>query len=205
MTRLGAAATLALSGILLLAGCGSDAGPTTAEEPTPTPSSTPAPTTSAPATPTTTASAPADPAPAGQEEAEAFRAFARDGSDLPPLADQVDLYLGNALTGFVTRAQARRPQAWGTCTELGEYAGRACPLSPLDVLTDHRAVAYVAAPDGRCLKTYGPVPPDLRKLNHVAVVPAPGSVDSCVDDFAVQLFSNDAGELVAVSLLLGEP
>jgi hypothetical protein len=212
MRPLGASVALALSGILLLAGCGSEAGPTTAEEPTPSPSSTPPPTASAPATlsatattPTATASAPAEPAPAGQEEAEALRAFARDGSDLPPLAAQVDLYLGNAFTGFVTRAQARRPQAWGTCTEVGEYAGRACPLSPLDVLTGHRAVAYVAAPDSRCLKTYGPVPPDLRKLTRVAIVPAPGSVDSCIDDFAVQLFSNDQGELVAVSLLMGEP
>lgn len=56
-----------------------------------------------------------------------------------------------------------------------------------------------------CPQTYGPVPPDLRKLDRVAIVPAPGSVDSCTDDFAVQLFMNADGDLAAVSLLMGEP
>ncbi|MDI6908730.1 hypothetical protein [Nocardioides sp.] len=88
---------------------------------------------------------------------------------------------------------------------MGEYAGRACPLSPVDVLTEHRAVAYVETSDSSCLQTYGPVPPDLRKLDRVAIVPAPGSVDSCTDDFAVQLFMNADGDLAAVSLLMGEP
>jgi hypothetical protein len=36
------------------------------------------------------------------------------------------------------------------------------------------------------------------------IVPAEG-FDSCSHDFAVQLFANDDGELVAVSLLQGEP
>lgn len=135
----------------------------------------------------------------------ALRAFARGGGDLPPLAAQVDLYLGNAFTGFVTRSRAGAARAWATCTEVGDYAGRACPLSPLDVLADHRQVAYVETPDSTCLQTYGPVPPDLRKLAHVTIVPAPGSVDSCIDDFAVQLFSDEDGALVAVSLLMGEP
>lgn len=210
MRPLGAALTVTLSALLSLTGCGSDDGPTTVEEPTSI-----SPTASSPATPnpapssepphSSESSSPAQPAVPGQRAAEAFRAFARGGSDLPPLADQVDLYLGNAFTGFVTRARAQQPKAWETCTEMGEYAGRACPLSPVEVLSGHRAVAYAATPDSRCLKTYGPVPPDLRTLAHVAIVPAPGSVDSCIDDFAVQLFSNDAGELVAVSLLLGEP
>lgn len=134
----------------------------------------------------------------------AFRDFAR-GGELPPMADQVDLYLGNAFTGFVTRQSAQDRPAWATCTELGHYAGISCPLSPLDVVKQHPPVEYLDAAKDRCLKTYGPIPPELRTLGRVVIVPAEGSVDSCIDDFAVQLFANDDGELVAVSLLLGEP
>jgi hypothetical protein len=208
MRPLGAAVAITLSGILLSA-CGSDTTPTAADDPTPgatptTPSPSPAESPSEPP-PSTTSSTPAEPSVPGQEAATALRSFARDEGELPPLAGQVDLYLGNAFTGFVTQKRAVDAKAWATCTEVGDYAARACPLSPLDVLAEHRRVTYVESPDSACLKTYGPVPPDLRKLAHVAIVPAPGSVDSCIDDFAVQLFSNADGELVAVSLLLGEP
>ena len=207
---LAAAVALTMSGPVLT-GCGSDDGSTIAEDPSSTPtaststSETPTPDPEASADPNVTSSAPAEPWLASEEQARALRGFARAGSPLPPLGDQVDLYLGNAFTGFVTRAWSQDPQAWATCTEVGDYAGRACPLSPLDALTEHRAVAYVEEPDSTCLQRYGPVPPDLRRLSHVAIVPAPGSVDSCIDDFAVQVFTNPDGELVAVSLLMGEP
>lgn len=210
---LAAAAALTLSGTVLT-GCGSDDAPTTAEDPatsfstssppaTSQPSDSPEP--SAPSEPPASSATPSGPAVPGQATATAFRTFARAGTGLPPVADQVDLYLGNAFTGFATRARASDPKAWRTCTETGEYAGRACPLSPLDVLAEHRAVTYVEKPDSTCLQTYGPVPPDLRKLDRVAIVPAPGSVDSCIDDFAVQVFTNSDGDLAAVSLLMGEP
>lgn len=213
MRPLGAAVAITLSGILLLSACGSDTAPTATDDSTPsatpsTPGPSPSESPSEPSSeppPSTTSSSPAEPSVPGQEAATALRAFAVDGGDLPPVAGQVDLYLGNAFTGFVTRKRAGDAKAWATCTEVGDYAGRACPLSPLDVLAEHHRVAYVGSPDSTCLKTYGPVPPDLRKLPHVAIVPAPGSVDSCIDDFAVQLFSNADGELVAVSLLMGEP
>lgn len=206
MSRLlAAAAALALLGTVT--GCGSDTSPSTANDPTPSsaPSTTPpsAPESSPP--PTTTSSASASPVVPAEATARALRSFARGGGERPPLAAQVDLYLGNAFTGVVARARAGDPKAWATCTEVGDYAGRACPLSPLDVLAGHRRVAYVDAPDSTCLQTYGPVPPDLRKLHQVAIVPAAGSVDSCIDDFAVQLFSDEDGALVAVSLLMGEP
>ncbi len=210
---LAAAAALTLSGTLLT-GCGSDDAPTTAEDPaSTTPPTTPSaasatpdpPDPSEPSEPPASSAPPSGPAVPGQATAMALREFARAGTGLPPVADQVDLYLGNAFTGFATRARASDPKAWRTCTEMGEYAGRACPLSPLDVLAGHRAVAYVEIADSTCLQTYGPVPPDLRKLDRVAIVPAPGSVDSCIDDFAVQLFTTPEGDLAAVSLLMGEP
>jgi hypothetical protein len=196
-TRSSAAATvrgvwtplLALAAVLALAtGCGSQ------DVPTARPTASPA------ATPTATASSSTPPADLGR----AFRHFAR-GGPLPPLADQVDLYLGNASTGVLTRQQARRRTAWATCTELGSYAAATCPLSPLTPLRRQAAVSYAAKPQGLCLATYGPVPPDLRELTSTVVVPRPGSIDTCAKNFAVQLFADDDGRLVAVSTLLGEP
>ncbi|MGB0099746.1 MAG: hypothetical protein WBP61_05640 [Nocardioides sp.] len=135
--------------------------------------------------------------------ARAFRAFAR-GGDPPPVTDQVDLYLGNAFTGFVARQRAGQRAAWATCTETGGYAGHTCPLSPLVALRHHGDVAYAERPQGSCLPTYGPLPPGLTKLDRVVIVPADGSTQTCAQNFAVQLFVED-GRLVAVSTLLGEP
>jgi hypothetical protein len=137
--------------------------------------------------------------------AEAFRDFALGRGPLPPMGSEVDLYLGNAFTGFVTEQTADHAAAWATCTETGSYAARSCPISPLDVLLQHRAVEYVDAPDGLCMPTYGPLPPDLRALERTVIVPAKGSVSSCIQNFAVQVLSDQQGELVAVSVLLGEP
>lgn len=134
----------------------------------------------------------------------AFLDFARAG-DVPPMGQQVGLYLGNALTGVVTPGLAADLPAWATCTELGDYAERACPISPVRVLKQHRKVDYTHAASSDCLKTYGPIPKPLRKLDRVVVVPAKGTVDGCVDDFAVQLFTNEEDQLVAVSTLLGGP
>jgi hypothetical protein len=172
-----------------------------------TPGTTPStPAQASVATPATTSSTPsvtpseARPADIGR----AFRAFAR-GGDLPTIGDRVDLYLGNAFTGVVSTRQAEDRRAWATCTETGSYAGATCPLSPLDVLRKHARVAYAAKPRGECLASYGPLPPDLRRLERTTIVPAAGSIGTCLENFAVQLLTDDEGRLVAVSTLLGEP
>ena len=179
---------LALAALQALAtGCGDDPVPTTDPRHSPQP---------APTVETST--------PPTSEIGRAFRAFAR-GSDLPEVAGEVQLYLGNALTGVLTRRQAADRRAWATCTEIGSYAGATCPLSPLTALRQHAAVAYTDKPTELCLATYGPLPPDLRKLTRTTIVPRKGSIDTCAKNFAIQLFTDDDGDLVAVSTLLGEP
>jgi hypothetical protein len=183
---------LAATAVLILASaCGSDA------EPASTPSE---PATSSPASPSASEHEP----PAPQDIGTAFKAFAR-GGDVPPMDHEVALYLGNALTGVVTPGLAADRMAWATCTEVGDYAGRACPISPVRVLKKHPRVGFSNHWKSHCLQTYGPIPPDLRTLDRIAIVPLRGTVDSCIDDFAVLLFVNDRGQLVAVSTLLGEP
>jgi hypothetical protein len=186
-----------------LGGCGDDTHLTSdpgsmpsSSAPSTTSSATPSTTPST--TPTTPRATPSEARPA--DIGRAFRAFAR-GGDLPPIAEQVDLYLGNAFTGVLTARQAQDRKAWATCTELGSYASGTCPISPLDVLRQHPAVV-AAKPAGRCLATYGPLPPDLRKLDRTVLVPRHGT---CAMNFAVQLLTDDDGQLVAVSTILGEP
>lgn len=174
--------------LALATGCADESVPASdpGHRPSPTGSTSPAATTS--------------PAPA--DIGRAFRAFAR-GGDPPPMADEVQLYLGNAFSGVVTEADDRK--AWATCTETGSYAARSCPLSPLVVLRQHDAVEYTAKPRGLCLPIFGPLPPDLRELSRTVVVPALTSIDACAQNFAIQLLTDEDGRLVAVSTLLGEP
>ena len=132
---------------------------------------------------------------------QTFRAFAA-GGDPPPIAKQVDLYLGNAFTGVVTSTRVTDRKAWATCTEIGTYAGTSCPISPLTVLRRHPAVDAVTRPTRPCLATYGPLPPHLRGLDRTVLVPKHAT---CATTFAIQLVTDDHGRLVAVSTLLGEP
>ncbi|GAA4374101.1 hypothetical protein [Nocardioides caricicola] len=163
--------------------------------------------TSEPTEPEASESHEAAPEPTTEPEPEigaAFVEFVR-GGDVPPMRDQVALFLGNALTGVVTPGLAADLPAWATCTEVGRYAGRTCPISPITVLKKHRRVEYAEAATSDCLKTFGPLPRSLREMERVVVVPAHGSGRGCGGDFAIQLFASDEGELVAVSTLLGVP
>ncbi|WP_243059547.1 hypothetical protein [Nocardioides sp. SR21] len=181
---------LALSAALLT-GCGGETAPEASE---PTESATPAEPEHEP-----------EPEPEPEPTPDvgtSFVDFVR-GGPVPPMERQVALYLGNALTGVVTPGLAADLPAWATCTEVGEYAGRSCPISPVRVLKQHRKLDYTEAVESDCLQTYGPIPKPLRTLDRVVVVPAKRSVGGCADDFAVQLFANDEGQLVAVSTLLG--
>jgi hypothetical protein len=50
-----------------------------------------------------------------------------------------------------------------------------------------------------------PPPPDVAALRRVSVQPAPSSIESCIDWFAVDFFVRDDGTIAAITLDLGEP
>lgn len=187
-TRLLATTALLLA---VASGCGDESVPTT--DPGHAPPTSPSPSESS------ESSESSEPTDVGA----AFVAFAR-GGPLPPVADELELYLGNALTGVLAARQAGDRRAWATCTELGTYAGATCPLSPLTLLRGREPVDQVAEPRTDCLATYGPLPPDLRGLDRTVLVPPHDAIDDCAESFAIQLVTDDQGELVAVSTLLGE-
>lgn len=137
--------------------------------------------------------------------ARRLESFARGGDDLPSMADEVDLYVGGAFTGFVTRDSATDRQAWQTCTEIGTYAGRDCPFSPLDVLRDRGgATVVVDDPPWTCLARYDDTLPGVASADSAAIVPT-RAPSGCAGTFAVQVFVNADGELIAVDLLLPRP
>jgi hypothetical protein len=131
-----------------------------------------------------------------------FHAFAFGSGDLPPIGDEVDLYVGGAFTGFVTKDTATDRKAWETCTEIGTYAGRDCPFSPLEVLRDRgESVAVVDDPDWKCLAKFDDNLPGIASADATVIVPT-RTPSGCAGQFAVKLYVNDDGELIAVDLFL---
>ncbi|MXG89781.1 PASTA domain-containing protein [Nocardioides sp. YIM 123512] len=136
-----------------------------------------------------------------QRVADLFVAFARGRRDSIPADAPVDVYLGGRLASTIDNDLLGERAEWGVCTEPG-YAGRVCPLSPLDVLRDHRGELVVtsAPPSHPCLHGDQPLP----DRDGVAVIAA-ATPRSCVDYFAVELGINDVGQIGRVNLVLTEP
>jgi beta-lactam-binding protein with PASTA domain len=140
--------------------------------------------------------------PETQDLAHQFDDFALGTGDLPPIGDEVDLYVGGAFTGFVTKDSATDRTAWETCTETGTYAGRDCPFSPLQVLRREGGAVELVAGIGRtCLPTFDHPGAGIESADSVMIVPTNTGYGMCLG-FAVQLYVNDDGELIAVDLLL---
>jgi hypothetical protein len=113
----------------------------------------------------------------------------------------VRLYLGNKYIRTISAADAEDSIAWDECTA---YAEASCPMSAVRVLGQYEGnPAFTTALRDKCLETLAgsPIEPD-GSTSVVLGVPEP---QSCMDDFAVQIFSNDAGQITAVNLLTGSP
>lgn len=152
---------------------------------------------------------PASPAPAsrsllepdldtGQRVSDLFVDFALAGERTPPVDTPVDLYLGNVLVKTISSSDSRDPRAYDLCESDGE---RACTTSAVSAV---RAAGpggtRLGGSGGECLVRRG----DALSLGgppRVTIRPAAGV--SCEDDFAVQLFISDVGQMTAVNLLLG--
>jgi len=133
-----------------------------------------------------------------------FLAFAHGELDIPPVDTPVDLYVGRRFVQTISSEQAGDRLAYRVCGPEGGYAGRTCPFSAVDVLAGYDGEVTVTTnpPSHPCLHL-ARVPEELvayRTLVLTATAPL-----SCVEYFAVELFVNDAGQIVAVGLLHTEP
>jgi hypothetical protein len=132
-----------------------------------------------------------------------FVAFARDDLPGPPADTPITLFLGGVRRGIAEEPTDR--SAWGVCPPAGSYAGRLCPFSALEVISDWPGPVAITGdpPAHACAHTK---PFDARRVGGVAAVTiTPDEELDCASYWAVQLAVNDVGQGVAVDLVLAEP
>jgi hypothetical protein len=137
--------------------------------------------------------------------AEAFVRFARGEADSPPADTPIELLVAGRVAKTIGGAEVLDPANWRICGEFELYAGRTCPFSALDLVasSSRGVVVTSAAPSHPCM--HAPPPPSrLTNAYRTVTVTGRGS-PTCVDYFAVQLFVNDVGQVVAVNLVMSEP
>jgi hypothetical protein len=93
---------------------------------------------------------------------------------------------------------------WETCPGGVGYAARSCPISPLTPFEFYPGpiAATSQAPAHVCVPAWD-LPERLDGYRTVTLTPDEGR--DCTSYFAVQLFVNDVGQIVAVNLVLSEP
>lgn len=212
----------------VMAAC-SGAGATTPGAPA-APSSTASSSTAGPSTSPSMSSPPDTPPPrssttspaesstgaAAQTAARALVALAADpGPETAagvPFAAYVRLGLGPTLLTRTTRTAVADAGAWSIRPPGDIYRASVGPFSALDELSRHldrvggtqEAFAIRTGDHPDCFRHESPAPEGLTDATRVAVQAADGTIDSCIDWFSVDLFV-EAGEVVAVTLDIGEP
>lgn len=179
-----------------------------------------------PRTVPTEASSPSRPAPAEHLTAtersvlDDFVAFAREPSEvnagrLPFARNGIRTGLGRRLVATVPASGLAQPSAW---TIEGEFGGVMGPFSALDSIARHvggdgvdptlrtnGALTLTAGTHDRCASPAADPPAGLRSMRRLSVQPADGSITSCLDWFAVDLYVARSGRIRAVTLDLWDP
>jgi hypothetical protein len=129
-----------------------------------------------------------------------FLGYARGEYDGLPVDTPVQLYLGNQYQKTIQPTGLGDLRTWQVCAA---YAGRSCPMSALDTLQDREGpmATIAAAPPATCLQTLTNRP--TRTGGSHSIVLTAYHPATCADAFAVQIWSNDVGQITSVNLLLG--
>src|SRR5690606_9406037 len=94
------------------------------------------------------------------------------------------------------------PRAW-TLELDGRWAAQG-PISALELLRDSATLSLTRDRPASCGSTISPpVPPELASLTRLTLSPTGG--DSCLTWFAVDVYLNGTGSIVAVTVELYEP
>jgi PASTA domain-containing protein len=134
--------------------------------------------------------------------AHLFLRFAQGTSGYPPADTPIDLYLGGRRLETIPASRLGDAAAWRTCPEGGTYAGATCPFSAVDALRSYPGTLAIttAAPTHPCAH-----PTRISGMAGRSVTLTPREPQDCTSYFAVQLFSNEVGQVTAVNLVLAEP
>lgn len=123
----------------------------------------------------------------------------------------VRLALGPDVITTRTPAALADPNAWAVDNPDGHFRAREGAFSALETLARHRetsgpdAFRTGAGEHPHCAGPPMEPPAETDGLRHVWIQPAPGTIDSCLRWFTVDLYLDDQGEVRVVSLDLWEP
>jgi hypothetical protein len=139
--------------------------------------------------------------------ADLFTAFARHPHEPRlglPVDTSVELFVGGELQKVIPAAESTERRQWETCPGGVGYAARSCPISPLIPFEFYPGpiAATSQAPAHACVPAWE-LPERLDAYRSVTLTPDESR--DCTSYFAVQLFVNDVGQIVAVNLVLSEP
>lgn len=133
--------------------------------------------------------------------AQLFVDFARgEGqADGPPVDTPIALYLGNVYQRTIPNGKSDLRAQWQVCDEYGQHA---CPMSALEVLAGSPGEVVIGdAVTSACLGILAKPPHETGGPHQVVL--SPPEPRTCSDDYAVQVWINDVGQITAVNLLLG--
>lgn len=155
---------------------------------------------------------PALPSAADSQLVRDFVEFAVDPSsttaaEVPFSPDGVSLGLGPQLMTHVPRERIADPDSW--VLEPKVLRAYVPPFSALVTVERHPEVRddveVSVGPHPHCAASPQPAPELVAGLRRVSFQPAEASIDSCLMWFTVDLFVNEDGEVVAVTLDIWEP
>lgn len=138
--------------------------------------------------------------------AEGFIELAKGRSSNVPWAEEVTYFISGEEVARLSGQEAADIDAWEGCPAAGFYAARDCPVSPVDPvasLSDGEHVFEAAVPRVFPCSVLNP-PTDIDHAGVVVIRP-PQDQRDCVRDFAVSLYVNRHGDVIALDLVLAEP
>ncbi|MDH3301741.1 MAG: hypothetical protein OES24_14675 [Acidimicrobiia bacterium] len=119
-----------------------------------------------------------------------------------PLADDILVALGSEVVARRQPTELFRRSAW--VVNSTDFAGRVGPFNVLDLVPSPSEV--VIGPHARCAGPEAiPSPPELVSYTRIGILPLEGSIGSCLDWSAVDLFVDDTGRIHGVALHLEAP
>jgi hypothetical protein len=145
---------------------------------------------------------------AATKATEAFVALAEDkGSATVPWSKQVAYYIGDVRVADLKPEQL--PDALRSCSPgKKEYEGRTCPVSPLETVASMAKSGSDVVVDSDAPTTVGCTkvtnPKEAAGLTAASIRP-PENKRDCFSDFAVTLFTDEAGDVATIQFTLSSP
>ena len=119
-----------------------------------------------------------------------------------PLANNLLVALGSQVVARRQPSELFRRTAWAV--NGTDFAARVGPFNVLDLVPSPSEI--VVGPHARCAGWEAlPSPPELVSFTRIGILPLEGSIDSCLEWSAVDLFVDDDGVIQGIAVHLEEP